>query len=80
MEMIRTALKVFKAASQDDISPTSSSEDAGESPQDGTQPDDDSASAGSSDAGDTSPDSAGLTDDGKLDDATSNQLIAAHCV
>jgi len=74
MDVMRAALRAFKAASQDASSSPPSSSDGGASSQESTDSADDS-----SDDADTSSDDAGLTDDGKLDDATSNDLVTAHC-
>jgi hypothetical protein len=83
---IRAGLRLFKASQEGSSSDSTSSPDGGDSSQDGRQPENTSSDSGNDDAGDeptddadgTSLGDAGLSDDGKLDDATSKQLLAAH--
>jgi hypothetical protein len=90
MDVVRAALRAFRAASQAPTSLPSSSPDGGASSRGSTESSDGSASTSTDSASDASTDSdspddadassddAGLSDEGVLDDKTSNDLVTAH--
>jgi hypothetical protein len=99
LDVVRAALRAFRAASQDPTILPSSPPDGDASSQGGPESSDDNSASTSTDSSDASTDSdssdtstdsgsddadassddAGLTDEGKLDDKTSTDLVTAHC-